>query len=97
MSKHAFAKELMVRLGGVYPKYGAIDRDYYGPEHDGFQDTFTMSAYTNLEWGRFEPVHEIIDEYFTDMVDSPKNPCSLFNVTQGRALGMAESPEALNA
>ena len=30
MSKHAFAKELMVRPGGVYPKYGAVDRDYYG-------------------------------------------------------------------
>ena len=70
MSKHAFAKELMVRPGGVYPKYGAVDRDYYGPEYDGFQDIFTMSAYTNLEWGRFEPVRQIIDNYFTDFVDS---------------------------
>ena len=70
MSKHAFAKEIMVRPGGVYPKYGAIDRDYYGPEYDGFQDIFTMSAYTNLEWGRFEPVRKIIDNYFTDFVDS---------------------------
>ncbi len=70
MSKHAFAKEIMVRPGGVYPKYGAIDRDYYGPEYDGFQDIFTMSAYTNLEWGRFEPARQIIDNYFTDFVDS---------------------------
>ena len=70
MSKHAFAKELMVRPGGVYPKYGAIDRDYYGPEYDGFQDIFTMSAYTNLEWGRFEPARQIIENYFTDFVDS---------------------------
>ncbi len=70
MSKHAFAKEIMVRPGGVYPKYGAIDRLYYGPTCDGFQDTFTMSAYTNLEWGRFEPVRKIIDNYFTDFVDS---------------------------
>ena len=70
MSKHAFAKELMVRPGGVYPKYGVIDRDYYGPEYDGFQDIFTMSVYTNLEWGRFEPVRQIIDNYFTDFVDS---------------------------
>jgi hypothetical protein len=69
LSKHAFAKELMVRPGGVYPKYGAIDRDYYGPEYDGFQDIFTMSAYTNLEWGRFEPARLIIDNYFTDFVD----------------------------
>jgi len=70
MSKHAFAKELMVRPGGVYPKYGAVDRDYYGSEYDGFQDIFTMSAYTNLEWGRFEPARQIIDSYFTDFVDS---------------------------
>jgi hypothetical protein len=70
MSKHAFAKELMARPGGVYPKYGAVDRDYYGPEYDGFQDIFTMSTYANLEWGRFEPAQEIIDNYFTDFVDS---------------------------
>ncbi len=54
MSKHAFAKELMVRPGGVYPKYGAVDRDYYGSEYDGFQDIFTMAVYANLEWGRFD-------------------------------------------
>jgi hypothetical protein len=70
MSKHAFAKELMVRPGGVYPKYGAVDRDYYGPEYDGFQDIFTMSAYANLEWGRFELARQIIDNYFTDFVDA---------------------------
>lgn len=30
MTRHAFVKELLVRPGGSYPKYGAIDRDYYG-------------------------------------------------------------------
>ena len=70
MSKHAFAKELMVRPGGVYPKYGAVDRDYYGSEYDGFQDIFTMATYTNLEWGRFEQARAIIDNFFTDFVDS---------------------------
>jgi hypothetical protein len=70
MSKHAFAKELMVRPGGVYPKYGAVDRDYYGSEYDGFQDIFTSAAYTNLEWGRFEMAKQIIDNYFTDFVDA---------------------------
>jgi hypothetical protein len=69
MSKHAFAKELMVRPGGVYPKYGAVDRDYYGSEYDGFQDIFTMSVYANLEWGRFEMARAVIDNYFTDFVD----------------------------
>jgi hypothetical protein len=43
MTKYAFVKEQMVRPGGVYPKYGAVDRDYYGPEYDGFQDIFTSS------------------------------------------------------
>src|SRR5204863_9301613 len=70
MSRHAFAKELMVRPGGGYPKYGAVDRDYYGSEYDGFQDIFTSAVYTNLEWGRFDTARQFIDNYFTDFVDS---------------------------
>jgi hypothetical protein len=73
MSKHAVARELMVRPGGVYPKYGAVDRDYYGSEYDGFQDIFTSSVYTNLVWGRFEAARAIIDNYFTDFVDAKGN------------------------
>jgi hypothetical protein len=69
MAKHAFAKELMVRPGGVYPKYGAVDRDYYGSEYDGFQDIFTMSVYANLECGRFDEARAIIDNYYADFVD----------------------------
>ena len=70
MSKHAFAKELMIRPGGVYPKYGAVDRDYFGSEYDGFQDIFTMAVYTQLEWGRFDTARRFIDNYFTDFVDA---------------------------
>jgi hypothetical protein len=70
MSKHAFAKELMIRPGGVYPKYGAVDRDYFGSEYDGFQDIFTMAVYTQLEWGRFETARKFIDNYFSDFVDA---------------------------
>ncbi|MGA2182451.1 MAG: Tat pathway signal protein [Bryobacteraceae bacterium] len=69
MSRHAFARELMVRPGGVYPKYGAVDRDYYGSEYDGFQDIFTSAVYTNLEWGRFEMARTVIDNYFSDFVE----------------------------
>ena len=69
MTRHCFARELIVRPGGVYPKYGAVDRDYYGSEYDGFQDLFTMSVYTNLEWGRFEMAAAVIDNYFTDFVE----------------------------
>ena len=70
MSRHYFAKELMVRPGGVYPKYGAVDRDYYGSEYDGFQDIFTSGVSVNLEWGRFEAAQQYIDNYFTDFVDA---------------------------
>lgn len=70
MVRYAFVKEQMVRPGGVYPKYGAVDRDYYGSEYDGFQDTFTMSLYANLECGRFEQAREIFDNYFTDFTDA---------------------------
>lgn len=69
MSRHAIARELMVRPGGLYPKYGAVDRDYYGSEYDGFQDIFTSAVYTNLEWGRFPAAKQIIDNYFSDFVD----------------------------
>lgn len=69
MSKHAFARDLVVRPRGVYPKYGAVDRDYYGSEYDGFQDTFTSATYANLEWGRTEMAREIIDNYFNDFVN----------------------------
>jgi len=69
MVTHAFVKEQIVRPGGVYPKYGAVDRDYYGPEYDGFQDIFTMSLYANMECGRFEVAHDIFDNYFTEFVD----------------------------
>ncbi len=69
ITRHAFARELMVRPGGVYPKYGAVDRDYYGSEYDGFQDIFTSAVYTNLEWGRSEMAGAVIDNYFSDFVE----------------------------
>jgi hypothetical protein len=68
MVRHAFAREQIVRPDGTYPKYGAVDRDYYGNEYDGFQDTFTSSLYANLEWGRFTQAAAVLDEYFTDFV-----------------------------
>ena len=68
MVAHAFAKELMVRPGGIYPKYGAVDRDYFGPEYDGFQDIFTSSLSANLEWGRFGQARAVFDNYFEQFV-----------------------------
>lgn len=68
MVRHAFAKELMVRPGGDYPKYGVVDRDYFGSEYDGFQDTFTSSLYANLEWGRFDQAKAVLVNYFDQFV-----------------------------
>ena len=68
MARFAFARELVVRPEGTYPKYGAVDRDYYGNEYDGFQDTFTSSLYANLEWGRFAQATAVFDGYFSDFV-----------------------------
>ena len=70
MSKYAFVKEQIVRPGGIYPKYGAVDRDYYGPEYDGFQDIFTSSLYSNLEWGRFDQAGQVLDNYYSDFVNA---------------------------
>lgn len=70
MTRYAFVKEQMVRPGGVYPKYGAVDRDYYGSEYDGFQDTFTMSFYSNMEYGRIVQARDVFDNYFTHFVDA---------------------------
>ncbi len=66
MARFAFARELVVRPLGVYPKYGAVDRDYYGNEYDGFQDTFTSSLYANLEWGRFAQAGAVLDNYLSE-------------------------------
>ncbi|TAA46303.1 Tat pathway signal protein [Pseudoxanthomonas winnipegensis] len=66
MARFAFARELIVRPGGVFPKYGAVDRDYVGNEYDGFQDTFTSSLYANLEWGRFDQARAVLDNYLSD-------------------------------
>jgi hypothetical protein len=70
MAKYAFAKELMTRPGGVYPKYGAVDRDYFGSEYDGFQDIFTMSLYANLECGRLDMARAVLDNYLSDYTDA---------------------------
>ncbi len=70
MTRYAFVKEQIVRPGGVYPKYGAVDRDYYGPEYDGFQDIFTMALTANLEMGRFAQAHDTFDNYFTEFTDT---------------------------
>lgn len=68
LARHAFVKEDMVRLRGVWPRYGVVDRDYDGSEYDGFQDTFTASLLANLHWGRFDKARLIFDNYFSSFI-----------------------------
>lgn len=70
MTKHTFAVELIQRHEGVYPKYGAYDRDYAGSEYDGSQDIFTSSLNANLVWGRFDQARKVIENYFDHFVSS---------------------------
>ncbi|KAE9966004.1 hypothetical protein BLS_007269 [Venturia inaequalis] len=76
MVSYAFVKELITRPGGVYPKYGAFDRDYAGSEYDGFQDVFTTSLSANLDWGRFEQAKAVLENYYTLFV-SPRGDIAM--------------------
>ncbi|MBI4166862.1 MAG: Tat pathway signal protein [Acidobacteria bacterium] len=69
MAKHSFVKEMMTRPGGINPRYGAIEREYAGSEHDGFPNTFTNGVYANLEWGRFATAKAFIENYFDEFVE----------------------------
>ena len=75
--KHAFVLEMISRVGD-HPRYG------YPPIHqqtmskgilgsgfsnvDSFQDTFTASVLTCLDWGLADVAKRYIDQYFTDFV-----------------------------
>jgi len=68
IATHGFVKELIVRRGGTGARYGVVDRDYAGPEYDGFQDIFTASLYANLVWGRFDQAKAILIDQFEHFV-----------------------------
>jgi hypothetical protein len=67
MARFALVREMMTRVGD-FPKYGAVDRDYAGSEHDGFPDTFTVDTTTMLEWGLTGLARGYIDNYFGKFV-----------------------------
>jgi hypothetical protein len=63
MARFSLVRAMMTRQAGS-PKYGAIDKNYGGTEHDGFQDTFTVETETMLEWGLIDRAGQYIDNYF---------------------------------
>ena len=62
MAQLSLVREMMTRIND-YPKYGIVDRDYGGSEHDGFPDTFTVDTTAMLEWGLIGTAGRYIDNY----------------------------------
>ena len=67
MARFALVREMMTRVHD-YPKYGAVDKDYAGSEHDGFPDTFNVDASAMLEWGLIDLAGRYLDNYFEKFV-----------------------------
>jgi hypothetical protein len=67
MARFALLREMMTRVAD-FPKYGAVDKDYAGSEHDGFPDTFTVDTTAMLEWGALGRAGRYIDNYFGKFV-----------------------------
>jgi len=67
MARFALVRDLMTRVHD-FPKYGAVDKDYAGTEHDGFPDTFNVDTTAMLEWGLTDLAGRYIDNYFGKFV-----------------------------
>jgi len=67
MSRFALIRDRMTRVAD-FPKYGAVDKDYAGSEHDGFPDTFNVDTTAMLEWGLTDLAARYIDNYFGKFV-----------------------------
>lgn len=63
MAKHSLVRAMMTRCGDD-PKYGVVDRNYGGSEHDGFPDTFNTDVLTLSDWGLHDLAAAYIDNYF---------------------------------
>ena len=67
MARFGLVRAIMTRMGD-FPKYGAIDKDYGGSEHDGFPDTFNVETTAMQEWGLTDRAGRYIDNYFSHFV-----------------------------
>lgn len=66
-ARHSLIRSMMGRSAG-FPKYGVVDKNYGGSEHDGFPDTFTVETEAMLEWGLMDRAGQYIDNYFGKFV-----------------------------
>jgi hypothetical protein len=67
MARFGLVRSIMTRIGD-YPKYGVLDRNYGGAEHDGFPDTFNAETTAMLDWGLLDRAGRYIDNYFSHFV-----------------------------
>ena len=67
MARFGLVRAILTRAGD-FPKYGAVDKDYAGSEHDGFPDTFNVETGAMLEWGMTTRAARYIDNYFSQFV-----------------------------
>jgi hypothetical protein len=67
MARFSLVRAIMTRVGH-YPKYGAVDKNYGGNEHDGFPDTFNVETTAMIEWGLLDRAGAYIDNYFAQFV-----------------------------
>ena len=67
MCKHSLVREMITRVDD-WPRYGVYTKEYSGPEHDGFQDTFNTSVNAMLAWGLFDVARRYIENYLSFFV-----------------------------
>ena len=67
LTRFSLVRAMMSRSAG-YPKYGAVEKNYGGSEHDGFPDTFTVETAAMCEWGLIERAGSYIENYFRQYV-----------------------------
>lgn len=67
MARFSLVRDMMTRVN-YSPHYGAVDRDYAGPEHEGFPDTFTVDTAASLDWGLVDLAGHYIENYFGKFV-----------------------------
>ena len=65
--RHGLVREMITRIGD-WPKYGVYDRNYNGPEHDGFQDTFNTAVNAMLEWRLFDVAGRYVENYLSNFL-----------------------------
>ncbi len=67
MARFGLVRSIKTRIGD-FPKYGVLDRNYGGAEHDGFPDTFTVETTAMVDWGLLDRAGRYIDNYLAHFV-----------------------------